>query len=177
MNWSPFSRLSLVCIASMVLSCGEVGGDVAGVPEFPSELAGACTTILGPGKDDQTTVQTALIETAENATLCFGAGTFTFTSELSLDVDGVSIIGAGASKTLFDFRNQTVGSNGLLITSDNTSVLSSVSRSFLAAFTKGMLSPNTARSKTSPASPVMTPSSPTDPARPKRARISSHRRI
>ena len=106
----------------MVLSCGEVGGDVAGVPEFPSELAGACTTILGPGKDDQTTVQTALIETAENATLCFGAGTFTFTSELSLDVDGVSIIGAGASKTLFDFRNQTVGSNGLLITSDNTSV-------------------------------------------------------
>src|SRR5689334_2814291 len=91
-----------------------------------SLLAGAaCTTkqvsgpgtqtqaeCLAPGDDDQTAVQTALIEAQPGSTICLGAGTFSFTTELSLDVDGVTLSGAGQGKTILDFSGQDTGGNG-----------------------------------------------------------------
>lgn len=116
-----FLKAFLVLI-TLTLSFGCASDEAKS--EFPEDL---CTIELSPGDDNQTTIQTALIEIEENGTLCLGSGTYSFASELSLDVDGVSIIGAGydeegQAKTVLNFKDQTVGSNGILITSNNTKV-------------------------------------------------------
>lgn len=80
-----------------------------------------CTTLLAPGADDQTTVQTALIEAADGDILCLDAGTWSFTTELSLSVDNVTIRGAGGA-TVLDFTAQDVGGNGLTITGNGVTM-------------------------------------------------------
>ena len=82
-----------------------------------------CDEIVEPsGGDDTEAVQTALILVDEDSVLCFGEGTFSFTTEISLDVDGVTIRGAGMSATTWDFSAQDVGANGFRITSDRVTM-------------------------------------------------------
>jgi len=81
-----------------------------------------CTVDLAAGDDDQTTVQTALIDAAEGDVICFGSGTYTFTTELSLSVDGVTLRGAGMDSTILDFSGQDVGANGVAILSDGVTM-------------------------------------------------------
>lgn len=77
-----------------------------------------CTTVISPGAEDQSSVQTALIEAKDGDILCFAEGTFKFNTELSLDVNNVTLRGAGQDKTTWDFSAQDVGGNGVLIKSD-----------------------------------------------------------
>ena len=63
-------------------------------------------------------VQTAMIEVPVGGTIAFGAGTFRFESDLSLDVDGVTIRGAGQDATILSFEGQTSGAQGILVTGD-----------------------------------------------------------
>jgi parallel beta-helix repeat protein len=63
-------------------------------------------------------VQTALIEIESGGTVAFGAGTFSFDTELSLDVDGVTIRGAGADDTSLSFAKQTSGAQGIHVTAN-----------------------------------------------------------
>lgn len=81
-----------------------------------------CAMTVGPSADDQTTVQEALITIGEDETLCLEAGTYTFLSELSLGVDGVTVRGAGMEETILDFSGQEVGSgaNGIKVSSDRS---------------------------------------------------------
>ncbi|WP_437321061.1 parallel beta-helix domain-containing protein [Sorangium sp. So ce385] len=99
---------------------GEGGGGAGGSGGAGGE--DACAIRLAPGDDDTTAVQTALIDAAPGATVCFEAGTFSFTTELSLDVDGVTLIGAGKDETILDFSDQDTGANGLLIRGDGVTV-------------------------------------------------------
>jgi parallel beta-helix repeat protein len=90
--------------------------------EVPPGGDADCTATLTPGADDQTTVQTALIQASAGDTLCFAAGTFTFQSELSLTASDVTLRGAGLDETVLDFAGQTVGGNGMVITGDRVTV-------------------------------------------------------
>lgn len=77
--------------------------------------ASACTVRIAPSADDQTAVQTALIDTPAGSTICFDAGTYTFTSELTLSSRGMTL--RGTAGTIWDFRNQRASArNGLLVT-------------------------------------------------------------
>ncbi len=76
----------------------------------------ACTTTLTHGSDDQTVVDTALIGAHSGDLICFSAGTFTFTDELSLSVSGVTLRGAGKATTILDFSTQATGGNALKVT-------------------------------------------------------------
>ena len=67
-------------------------------------------------------VQTALIEIPEGGTVAFGAGRFSFEVDLSLDVDGVTVRGAGADRTTLSFADQTVGPQGMLVTADRFTI-------------------------------------------------------
>ena len=69
-----------------------------------------------------TDVQTALIQVQPNSTIAFGEGTFNFNLELSLDVDNVTIIGAGMDDTVLSFKDQQSGAQGLLVTGDNFTI-------------------------------------------------------
>ncbi len=84
--------------------------------------AGDCATTVNPSADDQTAVQTALIEAKDGDVVCFGEGTFSFNTELGLDAPNVTLRGASAEKTIWDFSKQDVGANGLLIKSDGVAI-------------------------------------------------------
>lgn len=92
---------------------GEAGGD--GVVELPE----GCDYFVTMSEDVQDVLQTQLIEAAENSTVCVDEGIYSFTTEISSSVDGLTLRGAGADKTIFDFANQDLGGNGLHITGNN----------------------------------------------------------
>lgn len=104
-SMSRWFVLSL-CLAA-ALACSKA-------PEPPAE----CTQRIKPGADDQTTVQTALIEAQPGDVLCFDDGRYTFTDEISLSVSGVKLRGTFGG-AVFDFADQTSGANGLLVTGDD----------------------------------------------------------
>lgn len=68
---------------------------------------------------DAVALQTMLIEAEEGAVIELPVGTIALMDGLSLDVDGVTIRGAGQDKTILDFAGQTGAGEGLLVTSDN----------------------------------------------------------
>lgn len=87
-------------------------------------LPEGCTTVLAPSDDDQTTVQEAFILAAEGDTICFTEGRFFFQSELTLAMDGVTLLGSGRDATILDFSQQDAGGNGVKITGDDVTMAS-----------------------------------------------------
>lgn len=75
-----------------------------------------------PGDGAGARLQEALILAAPGDTIELGAGRFALTDGLSLDVDGVTVRGAGMTKTVLDFTNQQGAGEGLLVTSDNVTL-------------------------------------------------------
>ena len=84
--------------------------------------AQAKTLTVKPGGDDQEKLQTALIDAKPGDTVQLAAGTFALSDGLSLDVDGVTVKGAGQDKTTLDFSGQMAGAEGLLITSNKVTI-------------------------------------------------------
>ncbi len=76
---------------------------------------------LEPGPNTEEEAQGALIEVEEGEVIEFGEGTFNFTKTLTMDGKSkVTIVGQGREKTIFSFKDQNDGGDGLLITnSDN----------------------------------------------------------
>ena len=75
---------------------------------------------ISPGANMQEVVQEAFILAEEGDVIEFEAGTYEFTMGLSLDVDNVTIKGAGLNETILNFKNQNAGSEGLSITIEAT---------------------------------------------------------
>lgn len=94
--------------------------------------AAAQTVTVEAGPDAQERLQTALIEARPGSMVRIGAGRFELTDGLSLDVDGVTVRGAGPDKTILSFRGQLGAGEGLLVTSDDV-----VLRGFAVEDSKG----------------------------------------
>jgi parallel beta-helix repeat protein len=77
-------------------------------------VEGTCIAISEGAGD--TEIQTALIEITSGGTVAFPEGTFNLRTDLSLDVDNVTIKGAGRDATTLSFKGQTSGAQGLLAT-------------------------------------------------------------
>jgi parallel beta-helix repeat protein len=77
---------------------------------------------IEPSEDVQFELQEALILAEPGQTIELAEGLFEMTMGLSLDVDGVTIRGAGMDKTILSFKEQDAGSEGLLITSDGVTL-------------------------------------------------------
>lgn len=75
-----------------------------------------------PGEGAGARLQEALILAAPGDVIELGEGRFTLTDGLSLDVDGVTVRGAGMGKTVLDFTGQRGAGEGLLVTSDNVTL-------------------------------------------------------
>ncbi len=108
-------NLSLVLAAACSLAACDTDDNA---DDGATVLPEGCDLQVEPSDDDQTAVQEAFIELEDDQTLCLGAGDYTFTRQLTLDGDGVTIRGAGADETVFDFAEQKSGGNGILITGD-----------------------------------------------------------
>lgn len=90
-------------------------------------LAGAApalaeTHTVAPGDGAQERLQEALILAAPGDEIVLEAGRFLLTDGLSLDVDGVTLRGAGMEASVLDFSGQRDAGEGLLVTSDNVTL-------------------------------------------------------
>lgn len=74
------------------------------------------------GEGAQARLQEALILAAPGDVIELGEGRFALTDGLSLDVDGVTLQGAGMDKSILDFTTQQGAGEGLLVTSDNVTL-------------------------------------------------------
>jgi parallel beta-helix repeat protein len=103
---------ALLSIGLGAAACGE---------DDPCEgVTGTCIGLTDGASG--TEVQTAFIEIESGGTIAFGEGTFSFTTDLSLDVDNVTIKGAGMDSTVLSFDKQTTGAQGILVTGDNFTI-------------------------------------------------------
>lgn len=91
-------------------------GDNSSIDPCKGET-GTCIGLQAGASYDE--IQTALIEVAPGGTVAFGEGTFELATDLSLDVDNVTIRGAGMDKTTLSFAKQETGAQGLLVTAND----------------------------------------------------------
>ncbi|MEW4468399.1 parallel beta-helix domain-containing protein [Parasphingorhabdus sp. JC815] len=92
----------------------------------------AKTISVEAGADAQERLQEALILAEPGDVVTLGAGTFELTDGLSLDVDRVTVRGAGMDQTILSFAGQLGAGEGLLVTSDDV-----VLRDFAVEDSKG----------------------------------------
>lgn len=99
-----------------------------------AQMSPAFAKTISVGADDnsQERLQEALILAEPGDVVELAAGRYMLTDGLSLDVDGVTVRGAGAEATILDFSNQAGAGEGLLVTSDDV-----VLRNFAVENTKG----------------------------------------
>ena len=77
---------------------------------------------VGPGPNAHERLQEAMILMNEGDTLIIEAGYYSFEDGLSLDIDGVTVVGRGMEETILDFKNQQAGAQGLLVTSNGVTL-------------------------------------------------------
>ncbi|GGD97576.1 hypothetical protein GCM10011515_16700 [Tsuneonella deserti] len=82
----------------------------------------AATHTVAPGEGGQQRLQEALIVAQPGDEVVLGAGRFVLDDGLSLDVDGVTVRGAGMNATVLDFTGQKDAGEGLLVTSDKVTL-------------------------------------------------------
>jgi parallel beta-helix repeat protein len=82
----------------------------------------AATHNVAPGDDAQQALQEALILAEPGDEIVLAAGRYTLTDGLSLDVDNVTVRGAGMDGTVLDFTGQQGSGEGMLVTSDNVTL-------------------------------------------------------
>jgi len=80
--------------------------------------AAAETYVIAPGTNAAEELQEALILAEDGDIVLLAEGRYSLVDGLSLDVDGVTIRGAGMDATVLDFTNQQGAGEGLLVTSD-----------------------------------------------------------
>ena len=80
------------------------------------------THLIAPGEGAQERLQEALILAQPGDEIVLEAGRYAISDGLSLDVDGVTLRGAGMDGTVLDFTGQQGSGEGLLVTSDNVTL-------------------------------------------------------
>jgi parallel beta-helix repeat protein len=99
---------------------------------FLAMPAAAKTIHVDAGPNAQERLQAALIEAEPDDVVQIGAGRFDLTDGLSLDVDRVTVRGAGPTQTVLSFKGQLGAGEGLLVTSDDV-----ILRGFAVEDTRG----------------------------------------
>src|SRR5438105_567211 len=102
-------RMKRALVLALLTACSGGNDPCSGV-------MGDCIAIHAGAK--QETVQQALIEIPEGGTVAFAKGHYDFREDLSLDVSGVTMVGAGPDATILSFKNQENGAQGLLVQAD-----------------------------------------------------------
>lgn len=92
----------------------------------------AKTIDVPAGPNAQERLQEALLDAKPGDIVQIGAGRFDLTDGLSLDIDKVTVRGAGPDKTVLSFKGQLGAGEGLLVTSDDV-----VLRGFAVEDSKG----------------------------------------
>ena len=85
-------------------------------------VAQAKVIAVNPGPDAQEAIQIALLDAKPGDTVQLAPGRYDLTDGLSLDINDVTVKGAGTEATVLSFKGQKGAGEGLLITSDRVTV-------------------------------------------------------
>ena len=77
---------------------------------------------ISPSADPYSEIQEALILASTGDTIKLSDGYYELEDSLSIDVDGISLIGSSINGTILSFINQQSGAQGLLVTSDDVTL-------------------------------------------------------
>jgi parallel beta-helix repeat protein len=104
-------------------SSSSSGTGGAGPCDSAPKIAG-CTTAVAPSNDDYTAIQTALETANAGDTVCLCPGNYSITQEISLNVENVTVRGAGAAlgDVVLDFAKQKMGDDAWSVTSNGFDV-------------------------------------------------------
>ncbi|MCA8892451.1 MAG: right-handed parallel beta-helix repeat-containing protein [Hyphomonas sp.] len=108
----------LAAATAAILAPVACSKNEAPAPEVAAPAEDGIVHVSADG-DFAENLQLALIEAEPGQTIVMPEGTFEFTTGLSLDVDDVTLAGAGQGKTILDFAGQTGAGEGLLVTADD----------------------------------------------------------
>lgn len=86
------------------------------------QAAEAKTLKVAPGDNAQEALQTALLDAKPGDVVRLAAGRYVLVDGLSLDIDDVTVRGAGPDKTILSFAGQKGAGEGLLVTSDRVTI-------------------------------------------------------
>lgn len=75
---------------------------------------------ISPGPDAEEALQEALILAEPGDEVALAAGTYAITNQLSIDVDNITLRGAGMNQSVLSFKGQTGGGEGILVTANGT---------------------------------------------------------
>ncbi len=129
----------MISLALVAASCGSdedagsatTAADVTTAPAettppddttAPAETTPPDTTTAESEPIDETNLQEALLDAQPGDVIEIPAGTFSFDRSLSLDVDGVTIRGAGMDETILSFADQVAGAEELLVSASDFTI-------------------------------------------------------
>ena len=122
---SHYRWLALLLGLGLLAACGgDSGGGngnnaAAAVPEAPVEEVDPNRIAIESGENFETELKEALITAQPGNIIELPAGEFALQSNLSLDVDNVTIRGQGQDQTILDFAGQLSGGDSVQVTSNN----------------------------------------------------------
>ncbi len=87
-----------------------------------SNLLFADVIEISPSADPYSEIQEALILASSGDTIKLSDGYYELEDSLSIDVDGISLIGSSINGTILSFINQQSGAQGLLVTSNDVTL-------------------------------------------------------
>jgi len=113
-----------VAALALVVGCGnggdggggDGGGMDAGAPLYEA-FDERCTVTTGPGEDVQETTENllgAFVGAEPGETICLVEGNYQVNQELTVNANGVTILGESQEGTVLDFAEQATGANGIL---------------------------------------------------------------
>lgn len=97
--------------------------DTAAPDTTPSETASDEAAPQGEVTDAYSAIQQALIMAEPGAVIELGPGRYELSDGLSLNVDDVTIKGAGMNQTILSFRSQQTGAEGLLVEASGVTLM------------------------------------------------------
>jgi parallel beta-helix repeat protein len=112
---APYLRpIAIVITAGLLLSCST--------EEQAATPSGMASTSVIRVADPATELQLRLLEAQPGQTIELPAGTFSFDRGLTLNMNNITLRGAGMNQTILSFKNQVAGAEGLLVTGDNFTI-------------------------------------------------------
>ncbi len=120
------------------------GGAAPGPCDDAPKIAG-CDMAVKPSSDDYSAIQTALETVKAGQTVCLCPGNYDITQELSLNVENVTVRGAGAKlgDVVLDFKKQKMGDDAWSVTSngfdvENMTIKNTIANGLIVTGAKGV---------------------------------------
>ncbi len=105
-------------LALVVAGCSSSSSSPSPTVAHPTSTALGCPggtpcTVNIVATDNEDRIANVFATATAGETIQIAAGTYTFTNELVVPNNNVSIVGAGKGKTILDFKGQLIGSEGV----------------------------------------------------------------